>query len=110
MTKYWSVQQGFIMMVVCMVTGLLLSYFGGMILDTLYAGLENIGINGGAGTAWDTTRPINIFINLFYAVCYGLPLIGVAIFGLSLTRRNRYDSSNEYSYYEDPADYGQDRY
>jgi len=106
MTKYWTVQQGFITMVVCIVTGLLLSYFGGMILDTLYAGLDGMGINGGAGTTWDSTGEINIFINLFYAVCYGFPLIGVGVFGLSLTRRNRYDNTNEYTYQEDPANYG----
>jgi len=93
-------------MVVFIVVGLGLSYFGGMTLDTLYTEMSENGYDGGVGTDWDSTGCINIFINIFYAVCYILPLMGIATFGLSLTKRNRYDHTDEYQVYDDPADYG----
>jgi hypothetical protein len=75
---------GFILMIVCITLGILMSFAGGTVIDSLTMGktgdlLTNSShMSTGFKTAQDNT--IWIFINMYYGFCYLLPVLGIVIF------------------------------
>ena len=92
MTDIQSFGAGMKFMVGCFITALVYAMFGGMLLDRLITLMIDAGFDGGAGTAWDTTGPINFLINLHYLVPLVISGIGVAVYLRSVTKRNRIES------------------
>lgn len=82
-------------MIMMMVLGAVLAYAVGMAHDVLYTMLTSMGIDGGAGTAWDSTHEMWIITALMYFVCSLPPVLGLIIFGLSVTKRQRRDEFYE---------------
>lgn len=74
-----------------MTTGVVLSYGVGMSRDYIFPVLRDLGIDAGAGTAWDVSQYVWIQTNLMY-FCLLLPsALGIIIFIISVTRRQRRD-------------------
>jgi len=103
MPDFWTVGRGFMTFMIMCVFGAILAYAVGMGHDTMVTFLTSFGIDGGVGTDWDSTREINILTALMYFVCSLPPVMGLIIFGLSVTRRQRKDQ-----YYESGEIYNQE--
>jgi hypothetical protein len=82
-------------MVLMFVLGAVMAYAVGMGHDVMYTLLRGVGIDGGAGTPWDSTREMWIITALLYFICSLPPVMGILIFGLSVTRRQRRDQFYE---------------
>lgn len=95
MPDFWTVSRGFMTMILMFVLGAVLAYAVGMGHDITYTMLRNVGIDGGAGTPWDSTREMWIITALMYFICSLPPILGIIIFGLSVTRRQRRDEFYE---------------
>lgn len=72
-----------------------MAYAVGMGHDMMYTMFRSVGIDGGAGTPWDSTREMWIITALMYFICSLPPVMGILIFGLSVTRRMRRDTFYE---------------
>jgi len=75
---------GFVLMIVCITLGILMAYAGGTLIDRLTMGdtgdilLNNSHVSpdfqkAQQGTMW-------WFVNLYYFICYALPVLGIVIF------------------------------
>lgn len=75
---------GFVLMIVCMSIGVLMSFAGGTIIDMLTMGEtgELITNNSAVDPAWKDVQNDTMwwFINLYYFCCYAIPLLGIVIF------------------------------
>ena len=87
---------GFTLMVVAILTGIIMSWVGGQIMDGFYANSLN-GVplvpasliayaQSPFYTATSGLPEINYFVNLFYALCYFLPILGVLLFWQSFVK------------------------
>mgnify|MGYP001159299576 FL=1 len=100
MTSFSAVWQGFIIMIVTIAVGVMMSFAGGTILDTLVDGFTIAGVYD-VPAEWDQSGTINLAINLYYFLMYVIPLLGVAIFVVTLHQRKRYDRyGDDYTIYE----------
>ena len=79
MTSFNAVWQGFIIMIVTIAIGVMMSLAGGTILDTLVDGFTIAGVYD-VPAEWDQSGTINLVINLYYFLMYAIPVMGVAIF------------------------------
>jgi hypothetical protein len=93
---FWT---GWIVLVLCCVVGFIMSFTGGIIIDSLWTGID---LAGGLNNPtmmtqeWADTQmnTVFIYINAYYALCYLVPCIGVFVFATSIVRRtvgSRYD-------------------
>jgi len=101
-TDFWSFFEGFCIMVIGIVISGVLALYGGMFLDGFITNMAIAGMDGGAGTVWDTTGNINIMINIFYFACCMPAIFGIAVFFLVATKRMKLDmfSSSSTSEYD----------
>ena len=93
--QFIPVWQGFVVMVICMLLGVIMSMTGGVIVDTLVTELDEQGFDD-VPDAWDYEGNQNIFVNLFYVVMYMIPLIGIIVFIMSVIARQQYDEQEVY--------------
>jgi hypothetical protein len=77
-------------MAVAIVIGILMSFAGGTVIDTMVDGFTAAGVYD-VPAAWDSTGRVNTLINLYYFVMYLIPLIGIAIFFTTVLKRQKYD-------------------
>lgn len=105
MPEIWDILGGFKFFLGMSISGLFISYIGGRLLDWMtmnlpsfcstiqFAGKDatQLCIDAGIGTPFDVSGNVMLAINLFYAICYGMAIIGVVGFVLSLVRRTRQD-------------------
>jgi hypothetical protein len=103
MPDFWTVSRGFMTFLLMTVLGTVLAYAVGMGHDIVYTYLQAMGIDGGVGTPWDSTREMWIITALMYFICALPPVLGLIIFGLSVTKRQRRDE-----YYETGEIYNQE--
>jgi hypothetical protein len=100
---------GFSLMLVAILTGIILSWVGGQIIDGLYGGnyMPASVISYASGTDFyqkTSTMPVEIyFINLYYAMCFALPILGVLLFWQSFVK---YQSASVYASLGGSDDYG----
>jgi hypothetical protein len=86
---------GFVLMILCIAIGILMSFAGGTLIDTMTTGetgemfVNNSGVSPAFQEAQDGT--IFWFINLYYFLCYAIPMLGVAIFIQSILPRTTGD-------------------
>lgn len=82
---------GFVIMLICICSGILLAYAGGMFIDTLTMGDtgELLLNNSGVAPEWQTAQFSTMWflINLYYFICYCLPVLGIVIFIQSILPR-----------------------
>lgn len=90
MTSFSALWQGFIIMVVSIVIGVLMSVAGGVILDSLTDEFTLTGIYD-VPPEWDSLGQINLLTNIYYFIMYLIPLIGIVNFFITVFKRQRYD-------------------
>lgn len=103
MPEFWTVSRSFLAFLLMCVYGALLAYAVGMGHDVMYTWLQAAGIDGGAGTPWDSTRSMWIITALLYFILSLPPVLGLIVFGLSVCKRQRRDEFRESGeiYYQD---------
>lgn len=89
-TFWW----GFLTFIIFCVGGLVMGFWGGYLLDTVVEESNHLPYQNTPMAATMQTD-INWFINLFYFICYLIPVIGAVIFGQSIVKRVRMST---YSY------------
>lgn len=101
----WQAFGGIMIGLIMIVSAIVLSLAGGMFLDEMGATFANAGFSGSftsdAGTVWDSSTEIMVLNNLFYAMCIGMAILGLIIMYVSVTRRMRYDQSQNVYYRDD---------
>jgi hypothetical protein len=93
MSNFRDVWGGFVIMVYCCILGLVLALAGGMVIDRLYTGLDNMDWFDDADPDWsgDDWGDLHATLNLYYWFCMAIPLVGVACFVKSVLARQGYD-------------------
>lgn len=89
---YQSFYTGFVIFLLCCIVGFLMSYSGGMLIDRLYMNLDNIGYINNAThmtAEWAAAQNNTIwtFINLYYFICYMVPVMGGAVYFQGIAKR-----------------------
>lgn len=88
---YQSFYTGWVIFILCCITGMLMAFAGGMLIDRLYGTLDDQGyIQGDKISAeWATAQGDTMwwFINLFYFLCYMVPCLGGAVFIQGIAKR-----------------------
>ena len=77
MTNFWTAYTGILIGLVLIFSGIMLSFCGGIALDAMSDAFIGAGLDQGVGTAYDSSGEINLLSNLFYVLCYALPLLGI---------------------------------
>lgn len=103
MTNFWTAYTGCLIGLVLIFSGIALSFCGGIALDAMSDAFIGAGLDQGVGTAYDSSGEINLLSNLFYVLCYALPLLGIGIMYVTITQRMRYDQQQQV--YFDENDY-----
>jgi len=103
MTNFWTAYTGCLIGLVLIFSGIMLSFCGGIALDAMSDAFIGAGLDQGVGTAYDSSGEISLLSNLFYVLCYALPLLGIGIMYITITRRMRYDQQQQV--YFDENDY-----
>ena len=103
MTNFWTAYTGILIGLVLIFSGIMLSFCGGIALDAMSDAFVGAGLDQGVGTAYDSSGEINLLSNLFFVLCYALPLLGIGIMYVTITRRMRYDQQQQV--YFDENDY-----
>ena len=103
MTNFWTAYTGILIGLVLIFSGIMLSFCGGIALDAMSDAFVGAGLDQGVGTAYDSSGEISLLSNLFYVLCYALPLLGIGIMYVTITRRMRYDQQQQV--YFDENDY-----
>ena len=103
MTNFWTAYTGCLIGLVLIFSGIMLSFCGGIALDAMSDAFIGAGLDQGVGTAYDSSGEINLLSNLFYVLCYALPLLGIGIMYVTITQRMRYDQQQQV--YFDENDY-----
>ena len=94
--QFWVTFGGCLTGFIMIMTGIMLSFCGGVALDAMTDALGDVTSTYDISEEWDTTGEQNLLINLFYTICYSMPLIGIAIMYISVTRYMRYDQYQQY--------------
>jgi len=84
-------------MVVSIVIGVVMSFAGGMTLDTMIDGFTGAGVFD-VPPEWNSVGRVNMLINIYFALMYLIPVIGIGVFVVTILKRQRYDR------YGDPYD------
>jgi len=95
MTNFWTAYTGILIGLVLIFSGIMLSFCGGIALDAMSDAFIGAGLDQGVGTAYDSSGEISLLSNLFYVLCYALPLLGIGIMYITITRRMRYDQQQQ---------------
>lgn len=103
MINFWTAYTGCLIGLVLIFSGIMLSFCGGIALDAMSDAFIGAGLDQGVGTAYDSSGEISLLSNLFYVLCYALPLLGIGIMYITITRRMRYDQQQQV--YFDENDY-----
>lgn len=86
---------GFILMIICITLGILMSFAGGTLIDMLTMGKTGQILTNNSHISADFQKSqlgtMFWFINLYYFLCYAIPILGVAIFIQSILPRTSGD-------------------
>lgn len=87
-----GVFQGFIIMLVFMFAGVILSFTFGTVADGMHDSFTDAGLFDVVNPDWDMASDnVTSLYNLLYVIMYGLPLIGVGIFLMTIIARQQYE-------------------
>jgi len=95
MTEFWTIEDAFFLMILMIVFGVVLALGVMPQVDLAINTLRDMGFDAGAGTAWDTTREFWVAHQAFVVLCYSPAPLGVIIFLIACTKRQRRDQFSE---------------
>ena len=94
---YQAFYTGWVILVLCCLTGFMMSFLGGMIIDQFYTALDNANMIQGTmvSAEWNTAQDETMwtFINAYYFLCYLTPILGAIVYFQAIVRKtqgNRY--------------------
>lgn len=90
MSNFDDIYQGFVIMVSFIFIGIILSFFGGYILDHVFATFNRAGILD-VPPDWQSMGGTFTMMNIWYLVCWLFPVVGVAAFLKTIIRKQGYD-------------------
>jgi hypothetical protein len=86
MADFDGLWMGFVTMVGCCLLGLLLSMFGGLILDSMWKQMDIAGAFD-VSPAWQSVGTQYASLNLWYFFCALIPVLGIFNFVYSLIKK-----------------------
>jgi len=89
-SSFRSVFEGFLIMVISIVIGFLMSYIGGLIIDTTVTSYEQAGL-WIVAPEWDPRSGIGFLMNIYALLMYTIPIMGILVFLVTVFHRQRYD-------------------
>lgn len=98
--QFWAAFGGCMIGFVMIISGVMLAFTGGAALDSMMDALGDVTESYDVSEEWDVTSSQNLAINLFYVLCYAMPILGLGIMYISVTRMMKYDRY-EQGMYED---------
>jgi hypothetical protein len=88
---YQSFHSGYTMLVLCCLVGFIMSFVGGVFIDTLYTGLDKRGLIQGDDMPedWKIVQADTMWwpINGYFTLCFLTPLLGLFLFIQSIVRK-----------------------
>jgi hypothetical protein len=88
---------GWVILLVSCVTGFMMSFLGGTIIDQFYTALDSANMIGGTmvSAEWNQAQEDTMwtFINAYYFLCYLCPILGVIVYFKGIVKKtqgNRY--------------------
>ena len=90
MTNFVTVWEGFVIMVVCIIVGIIMSFAGGTILESMIDGYTTAGVYD-VPAEWNPMGGVNTLVNIYFFLMYLIPVIGIACFIISVLKRQKYD-------------------
>lgn len=100
MSQFWTAFGGCIIGFVMIIAGVFLSFAGGIALDSMVDCIDQVALGFDIPAEWDSVGERNLLINMFYVICYALPVLGLGIMYISVTALMRYDQYEQYMYEE----------
>ena len=91
MASFWSVFNGFMIMVLSILIGLMLAFGGGIAIDYMHTTFTTAGLYD-VPQLWDTSATTATLINLYYFMVYAIPILGVGVFLFTVARKEQYDA------------------
>ena len=85
---------GFMVMIYCLIIGVVLNISLAHGLDVMLVKFGNMGVFD-VPDVWDSSNMVTRLLNIFYLLEYAIPVIGIAYFFVSATRRQEYDKYKE---------------
>lgn len=87
-----GVFQGFIIMLIFIFSGVIISFTFGTIADVLHDSFTDAGLFDVVNPDWDMASDnVTSLYNLLYAMMYGIPLIGIGIFIMTIIAHQQYE-------------------
>jgi hypothetical protein len=87
-----------VIMLTFVAIGLYLSFSGGWMIDKMHDTFTGQHIYD-VPPRWDASPQVFSIINIFYLVCYGLPVVGIGVFIFTLIPWQQYDEYNQFGGY-----------
>lgn len=86
-----SVWEGFIIMILSIIIGVVMSFAGGLILDAQITAYEEQGVWDDVGDDWDPRPGVNFLTNIYMLLMYSIPVMGILSFFVTVFWRQKYD-------------------
>lgn len=90
MTSFLSVWEGFVIMSVSIMIGVIMSFGGGLVLESMIDGYTMAGAYD-VPAEWDPAGGINMLVNIYFFLMYLIPVIGIGCFVMTIMKRQKYD-------------------
>ena len=88
---YQSFFSGYTMLILCCLVGFIMSFVGGIFIDTLYTSLDKQGLIQGdwMSADWKEVQSDTMWwpINFYYGLCAFVPLLGLFLFVQAIVRK-----------------------
>lgn len=92
MSSFLSVSRGFVIMLVCILIGVVISMAGGRMMDSLQKTAVTRGFFDDAfNNQYHASQNFDRIADMFRALMYLIPLLGIGIFVVSIISRYRQD-------------------
>lgn len=90
---YQAFYTGWVIFVLCCMVGFMMSFLGGLLLDTLYTNLDKANMIQGTmiSAAWNAAQDSQMwwFINAYFFLCYAVPCIGAVVYFQAIVRKTQ---------------------
>lgn len=87
-----GVFHGFIIMLIFIFAGVVLSYTFGSVADGMHDSFTDAGLFDPVNGDWDmASGTVSTLYNVLYLIMYGIPIVGVGIFLMTVISRQQYE-------------------
>ena len=109
MTDFFTIEQSAFIMIMMIVLGVIIALVVAPQVDFIITTMRGMGFDAGAGGPWSDSNEFWSVHNILIVLMYSPGPMGIIIFFISVTRRNRRDNvADAASGYESGAIYYQD--